>query len=198
MTIECRSVNAQVGWQVLRGRGAHRAFTSPRERPRIERIEPRGIERLCVRRRRAITRHAPLSGREAHDSEIRGKRRVSAHHGQLGLRTGRRRQHRQSEFAGTVGVDRRRRRVDLVLERIRRVVGAGDDEQKPSVRQSEERVVQQLERRSIVDVHEGAIGKEHLRATADRPQEIARHKGHSMNVVVDLALTFKRDDAFGV
>jgi len=157
------------------------AGVAPRARPAIEGIEPRGIEWQRLTWRERITSKAALAGADGCRSDVSGERRVPPEDCELCFSLAASVHHRHAVFTGAVGRGGRRRRIDLVTNRVARIVDARDRQQDAACGHPHQRAILQFDRRNLVNGERAAIWEQHLDSTARRLQSITgyeRHPGH--------------------
>jgi hypothetical protein len=195
--IERAAVSVEIVGEITARRRAE-AGVAPRARPAIEGVEPRGIEGQRLTWRERITSQATLAGADGRRSDVSRERRVAAEDCELGFELAASVHGRHAVFARPVRRRGRRRRVDLITNRVAWIVDACDGQQDAAPWHPHQRAILQLDRRELVNGERGPIWEQHLDSSARRLQSIAgdeRHPGHGR---FDLTLALERGGAVDV
>jgi hypothetical protein len=132
VAIERPAIDAKFVGQILtRGRRPQLIQASSFD-PAIEGIESRRVEDLRMHRRLVVSSERAFARVRTNRAVLGGKKGQTAQHCQLGVRSGRARNHRYAIFTGSLGEGRCGWRIDLVSDCERWVVRAGDGQQNPT------------------------------------------------------------------
>jgi hypothetical protein len=194
--IEGAAIGVEIAREVAARRRAE-ARVAPRARPAIERVEPRRIEEQWLTRRERVTSQRALARADGRRADVGGERRVAAEHRELGFVFASVHD-RHAVFAGAVGRRGGGRRVDLIANRVGRIVHAGDDQQDASRRHTHQRTILQFDSRELVNRDRRAVREQRFDPSAGRLQSIARYERHSGRGRFGLTVAFERRRALDV
>jgi hypothetical protein len=128
-------------------------------------------------------RDTALAGAQIFRTEVGRQRGVAAYYRELRLQPGPRRDHRDAKLTRSVRERGSGGRVDLVSQGTSRTGGSGDDEEQLAFGQSQERVREQLDRGSGVQVKDRSVREEDLGAPALCRQPIAGDERQSVGSI---------------
>jgi hypothetical protein len=175
--IECAAVCVEIARQVAARRRAE-AGIAARARPAIEGIEPRRVEGQRLAWRERVARQRPLARADGSRADVGGERGVAAKDRELGFVFAASVRDGHAVFTGAIGRCGGWRRIDLIPNRVPRIVDARDVQQDASRGHADQGAILQFDGRELVDRERCAVGEQHLDASARRLQSIAGDPWH--------------------